>query len=258
MTIHFQMKTKILLIAALVIGSMACKRSSKTNPGGSLTDTIPQTVGDIYSSVIRPGENLQLGEIYTDHFEYTGYNDDGDYFFLIVRKDGEKITLLDGLPGKTFPVLNRGDMVDIQWKIDSVWIAGDNEVLDFTEWAVGVRKTGDGKVSLFKQKRSQPLKYYYDGELAFNDSFLHKIYQEVEYYLANSKQELVKKLVNDPTSDLAYSIEERKQGGKSYYVIGIANDFENHSSIVQWIYLTDDLQQIFEYDLQNNELIEFK
>ncbi|MCL1867810.1 MAG: hypothetical protein FWF72_02520, partial [Paludibacter sp.] len=102
----------------------------------------------------------------------------------------------------------------------------------------------------------KPLKYYYNND--YSISFLDKIYKNVEYYIANSKQDLVKLAIYDPKSDLIYSIEDRTMNGKKYYAVGISNEFENIQSIIQWIYLDEDLQKIFEYDISNNELIEFE
>jgi len=245
-------KTVIILsVFALIASScgQATKKQTVNNPASSLTDST-------FTSDIRPNEKLQLGKVYTDNFEYINYNDQTDYFFFSVRKDNKEITLLDNVADKQTSILNRGDMVEIQWKIDSSWVAGDGDRLEMTEWAINVKKTKDGNVSLFKKKYTKPLKYNYENN--YSTSFLDEIYKNVEYYLANSKQDLVKLAINDPNSSLIYSIEEREKNGKKYYAVGISNEIENHQSIIQWIYMSEDLQEICEYDLPNDELIKFQ
>ena len=261
------MKKAAIILSVFIFLASSCRQVTKkqvenNNVIYEQNDENPVVASEkfdsIFTSSIRPNEKLLSGKIYTDNFEYIGYNDDGNYYFFIVTKDREKITLLDGLiiENKTFPKLNRGDMVEIQWKIDSSWVAGDGDRLEMTEWAINLKKTKDGNVSLFKKKYTKPLKYNYESN--YSTSFLDEIYKNVEYYLANSKQDLVKLTINDPNSSLIYSIEEQEKNGKKYYAVGISNEFENHQSIIQWIYLNEDLSEIFEYDLPNDELIKFQ
>ncbi len=215
---------------------------------------------EVLTSPVRGGEQLEVGKIYTDDdFEYVEYNDQGDYFFFVVQRDDERMIFLDGYPaGSTLPVLNRGDRVEIQWKVDSSWVAGDGERLVMTEWATNIKKTEDGSLSLFKKKHPNPLPYQYDKEWAFTEGFLVRIREAVEYYLANTKQQRVRDVLDDPSANIGFSIEEQRRDGQLYYLIGIYNEFENHTNTFQWLYLSDnEWAKIFEYDLPNDKLIEF-
>ena len=242
----------ILSVFALIASSCgeATKKQDETT-NREKNDTIIEK--GTLTSDIRPNEKLQIGKTYTDNFEYIDYGAASeDDFFFDLKKDGKEILLIDGCAKGKTPILNRGDMVEIQWEIKE-----GNEIFDTTEWAVKIKKTKDGNVSLFKKKYPKPLRYYYFNE-DYSTSLLDEIYKKIEYYLANSKQGLVKVHIDGQNSNLVYSIEDREVDGEKYYVVGISNEFENHTSIIQWIYLSDNLQKIFEYDLPNEKLIEFK
>jgi len=254
------MKKTIFILSAIALVAIGCKQATKKQ---TVNDSaLSRTDSTYYSSIrssIRQGEALQLHTLYTDGFEYIGYDDNGDDFFITVKKDDEiHLLISDDIHHTVSDLnLNRGDMVEIQWKIDSFRPAGDEELLWFKEYAEKITKTKEGDVSLFKKKYPKPLMYY--GERSdYTTSFLDKIYKNVEYYLANSKQDLVKLAISNPKNSLIYSIEEREMDGKRYYAVGIFSEFENHQSIIQWIYLSQDLGTIFEYDLPNDALIKFE
>jgi hypothetical protein len=74
----------ILSTLALVAGScgQATKKQAENDSTFSWADST-------FYSNIRPSEALQLGTLYTDSFEYIDYNDDGDDFFITVKKDNK-------------------------------------------------------------------------------------------------------------------------------------------------------------------------
>lgn len=60
-------------------------------------------------------------------------NDDGDYFLFIVTQGKQEMTLIYNgniLNGKNFL---RGDKIIIEWELDSIKNAGDDEVLDYVK-----------------------------------------------------------------------------------------------------------------------------
>ncbi|MDU1889828.1 MAG: hypothetical protein E6767_03995 [Dysgonomonas sp.] len=223
-------------------------------------DATPETLeigtDSTFISSIRPNEKLQTGKIYSDTFEYFDFNDNGDDVILYVKKGNITFPLM---ANELFGKLNdwaRGDLYQIEWKIDTMRPAGDERQLWIEYFALKTTKTKDGNVSLFRKKYTKPLKYTYSSSEGYTSSTLDWIYRNVEYYLANSKQELVIIHINNPSDDISYSIEQETIGEKEYIKIGISNEFENHTSIIQWIYLYGD--KIYEYDLPNDELIELK
>jgi hypothetical protein len=256
-------KSSFHLLFLLSLLVLSCNKKNKTvvvKPKVKKeTQTIAVKKDSIHNltSIIRPNQKLTLGKMMTDEFEFVSYNDNGDYFLIRVKKNKEEISLIYDWDKTKKYEFNRGDVINIDWKIDSMWVAGDGESLHFEEWAKQAVKVKDGPVSLFKKKYKKPLRFNYLEK--YTDDFFDEIYLLVEYYLANSNQELVITNLNDPNLDLEYSIEERAEGGKEYIVIGISNSFEGHSSIIQWLYIEQgEKTTLYEYDLANEQLIEFK
>jgi hypothetical protein len=137
----------------------SCKKKAESNFSTSKVKENKQNVAipeDIqynnYTSVIRPKEKLVLGKIMTDEFEFVSYNDGGDYFYIYVKKNNEEFSLIYDWERKGDYEFKRGDIINLDWKIDSIRIAGDGESLQFTERAIKARKMKDGNVSLFKSK----------------------------------------------------------------------------------------------------------
>ena len=66
-------------------------------------------------------------EIHTDTFEYVDYNGDYDYSYFILKRNGKDEYLYDGIFEEAIPDLSNGDLIEVQWQLDSTWVAGDNE-----------------------------------------------------------------------------------------------------------------------------------
>ena len=119
----------ILSLLALSIGSY----------GQNWTD-------DIFYSDIRPNEELRLHTRYTDILEYVDFDDNYDDFFISIRK-GDKIfgTLIcnDIHQIASDLNLNRGDIVEMEWMIDSLRPEGDKELLWFKEHVIKIAKIRD-------------------------------------------------------------------------------------------------------------------
>ena len=206
------------------------------------------------TSNVRPGEKLKLEEVYDDTVEFINFDGNGDYALFTVQKNKKLISFYTDLAdAKTF---KRGDLLDVAWKMDTIYEAGEGEKLEFAEWLVNAKKVKDGNVSLFRKKHSKPIKYYSEKE-DFTTDFKDYLYEQVEFYLANSNNELVKSAIKDPKADLSYSIEEKDRDGRSYILLGISNDFEHHTNIIQWLYLDNENRKLYEYDLPNDKLVQF-
>lgn len=249
-----------LLLPLLLLFSCTDKKAPvpvKSNPGSGITskkiDVTPEEV-NVFSA-IRPDERLNKGEQYTDEAEYVEYDANGDYALFTVKKGKEVVALQTNFEGAD--KFLRGDILKITWKIDSTFIAGEGEKLDFTEWLINAEKVKDGSVSLFRKKYTKPIKYTWAEGEEYSQDFKDYLYTLVEYYLANSKKDLVKVHLKNPDTALVYSIEDRQKDGRSYTVLGIANEFEHHTSIIQWLYLDSETRKLYEYDLANDKLVEF-
>ena len=212
-----------------------------------------------FSSKLRPNKFVLLNQVYTDTIEFKSYNDNGDYFNLIGNKNGIDLSLIYNWEAQNHNQYDfkYGDLIKVKWKMDSIWIAGDGETLDFSERAIDADKVKNGNVSNFREIYKKPIKYYQLEGSDFTNNSLDKLYLLVEYYLANSKDELVQINLKENAS-LIYSIEQRERKGKEYIVLGISNDFQTHTSIIKWLYYENgENDKLYEYDLVEDKLIPF-
>lgn len=248
---------------AVLVLLFSCKENKETNPENlnkvqKDTTSLKETEAGpdrIETSDLRPNEKLKLQQVYTDLVEYVDFDANGDFTLFTVQKDKHLVSFYNNL--ESAGSFKRGDLLEVKWKIDTIYIAGEGEKEDFGEWLVDAKKVKDGNVSLFLKKYKKPIKYYTAKE-DYTTDYKDYLYTQVEYYLANSKNELVKAALKDPNADLSYSIEEKEKEGRSYTVLGISNDGEHHTNIIQWLYLDNENRNLYEYDLPNDKLIEFK
>ena len=227
------MKRTIILIL-LVFAACGCgqnKRAESTSETGneSLTDSF--AIRESYTSTIRPGEELELEKIYVDRFEYVGYNDQGDNFTIDVSKDGRIHGLVNNflIPQIIFDLdLEPGDLLEIQWKIDSLIPAGDSELLWFVEYAEKITRMD----SLYRaQMEYGELKNFeiYDRRDTIvqdlnGDSIVERVFfnDSENIVIADGK-------TNDETIFIAYDDEGCIDGWKDFDWVdfwGITNDSE--------------------------------
>ncbi|AKP70927.1 hypothetical protein CG09_0691 [Riemerella anatipestifer] len=100
------------------------------------------------------------------------------------------------------------------------------------------------------------MKYYYSDE-GYTQSTLDDLYLSAEYYIANTKNELIKLAIQN-REQLEYSIESRTENNRDYQVLGIGYTFEHKFNVIQWLYIDIETQKIYEYDVANDKLVEFK
>ncbi|KUJ63041.1 hypothetical protein AR687_06520 [Flavobacteriaceae bacterium CRH] len=207
-------------------------------------------------SDLRPNEKLKTEETYSDQVEFVNFDGNGDYALFTVQKNKKLVSFYTNLEGSG--IFKRGDVLDVKWKMDTIYEAGDGEKQDFGEWLITAKKVKDGPVSLFRKKYKKPIKWNSEKQDTYTVDFQDYLSTEIEYYLANSKNEAVKTAIKDPEANFSYSIEEKDRGDKSYYVLAISTDFEHNSSILQTLYLDILTNKLYKYDLANDKLVEFK
>lgn len=189
-----------------------------------------------------------------DTIEFVSYNDNFDYTQLNGKKGKEEIDFVnDNNNDRSFL---RGDLIAIEWKNDTIYISGDGETPQIAQWIVSAKKIKDGNVSKLRKQYGKPIKYHYSKDDEISDSYLEHLHNLAEYYIANSKNDLVKLSLKDKI-DLAYSVEKQTRENKEYYVLGVYTESEHKINTFQWLYIDSETDKIYEYDLPNDKLIYF-
>jgi len=105
------------------------------------------SVKDVFTSTIRPNEAIVLNKIYVDTIQFQSYNDDGDYKLLYGKKDYQEVVLIHNFDWEQEKKYNflENETLQIKWKMDSIWIAGDGETLDFKELIIEAKRMKNEK-----------------------------------------------------------------------------------------------------------------
>jgi len=113
------------------------------------------------------------------------------------------------------------------------------------------------EVSDFRKNYGKEIYYNYSGDFNYSQKYLDELYLKVEYYVANSKNELLKYIIANKYR-LEYSVEQQQRNGKEYTVLGIGTVTEGRITKAQWLYYDAENKILYEYDLPNDELVVFE
>jgi hypothetical protein len=186
--------------------------------------------------------------------EFVEYNDDGDYFLVIAKKKDSLFSFINNESNDRS--LLRGDLIDVAWETATIEIAGDGGTQERAQKIVSILKIKDGNVAKFRLHYQKALKYTWPEEENYSTYYLDKLYNLVEYYIANSRNELLKLHIKN-RDQLTYSIEKQTRNDKEYIMIGISTTSENHVNTIQWLYVEKTENILYEYDLANDRLVRF-
>ncbi|WP_181727978.1 hypothetical protein [Elizabethkingia bruuniana] len=234
------------LVAALFI--VSCKKNDGAVPSETAK---PDSSAAMASDSIKVDHPKSTGQMITADFY--DYEEIGDYLYLLIKDNGKTESFVAQAVDKD---LNRGDLVEVKWKKGHIEIAGDNDRKEDRKMLVSVKKIKDGALSLFKQRYTKPVKYTFGQDLDLSNEERDDIYNNVQYYLANTRNKLLLLHLKN-NEELTYSIEERNEQGKDYIVLGLGIEFENRFSVAQWLYIDQRNGDLYEYDLPNDKLVPF-
>lgn len=127
---------KLILLLTIAFLMQSCGNGSEKE--STKLHISADSLNSEHISQFRPNEKIKLGKVYTDTVEFIAYNDDGDYQWLYVKKSKDTLILVN--ENNYDRSLLRGDEIEVQWKMDSIWIAGEGERLDFAEWLTSIKK----------------------------------------------------------------------------------------------------------------------
>ncbi len=115
----------------------------------------------------------------------------------------------------------------------------------------------DFKVSNFRKNYGKEIYYNYSGDFNYTQKYLDDLYLITEYYIANSKNDLLKSIINNKVR-LEYSVEQQWRNNREYTVLGIGTVTEGRSTKAQWLFYDAENKILYEYDLPNDELVAFE
>lgn len=87
-------------------------------------------------SLLKPQEQVEFGKIYTDTVIYLDFDDNSDYGWFRVLKGKDTIALVYN----DFLEFVKGEEIEISWKMDNIWIAGEGESLDVSEKLISAKR----------------------------------------------------------------------------------------------------------------------
>lgn len=116
--------------------------------------------------------------------------------------------------------------------------------------------SAQNKVSDFRKNYGKEIYYNYSGDFNYTQKYLDELYLIAEYYIANSKNELLKSIIENK-GRLEYSVEQQQRNDKEYTVLGIGTVTEGRITKAQWIFYDAENKILYEYDLPNDELVVF-
>lgn len=237
-----------LALLALVIGMAACKpKPAKVTTTNEQAKPAKPTVS---KDTVKSEKALAIQQ---ETMTFVAYNNDSDYAQLIAKKGKDVNYFIYDGEGND---LQRGDQISVKWKRGTITIAGDGDTPAAADIIVSVRKIADGAVSNFKKHYGKPLKYTWPPKEGYPEYYLDKIYKLVEYYVANTQNDLIRRAI-DRKEQLTYSMESADKDGKKYTMIGVAVPGTQGSNIVQWLYIDKESDELFEYDLGEDKLVRF-
>jgi len=240
-------KISFYIVFLLPFILLACEEKKIATKNKIAHDSL--VIGSVKTDTVQKKQR-----IHQDIFEFDSYNDDGDYMILNANKNKDLYGFINDKNDDRS--LLKGDQIQIDWKNDTIYISGDGETPEIAKWIISVKKIKDGKVSKFRKEYEKELKYHWYGE-SFSKDYLDKLYLLAEYYIANSRNPLIQQAIKNK-EQIEYSIEERTKDHGAYIVLGIGREFEYRFTVMQWIYIDVENHKIYEYDLGNEKLTEFK
>lgn len=170
----FALHLSLLMIVLSFFQSCEKKTENLNKENSKNKNSELKNVADTFKSPLRPNEKIQLEKVYLDTVQFVNFNDNGDDWQFIVKKNKDTIRLIYNNDN---PKFIRRDELEIKWKMDSLRPAGDPEYLDYSEYLISAKvikplKLADKKVKFLWRE------FQYDKELStdINIIILNKNY----------------------------------------------------------------------------------
>lgn len=180
------------LIILLLIFTSACQQSGqkKTAPEAKaiereLIKEKPDTLGNQqaqnqFDSASSKIDSISYNKIFTDTLKFIDYQDDFDYRYLIGQKKDENLSFVYNWEWTENEEYNfrPGDLIVIQWKKDSIRMAGDEEVVKVVERVLEAKKISSENLPiqfLTREDRYDESVKAIVSTMVINQSYLYNI-----------------------------------------------------------------------------------
>ena len=131
------MRKVAIILSILVLIASSCGQTTRQQVENNKKPT---------DSLFLSSNEMPKSEMHTDTFEYIDYNVDYDYAYFILKRNEKEEYLYDGFFEEVIPDLSNGDLIEVQWQLDSIWVADDNESFGgLNPFAKKIKKIGNAK-----------------------------------------------------------------------------------------------------------------
>lgn len=96
-------------------------------------------------------------EVFKEVFEFVAYKDYFEYTCLQAKKGNELHGFVNDKNNDRSLLI--GDICEIQWKKDTIYVAGNSETPMINDWLISVKKIKDGNLSKLRKEYKTELKY---------------------------------------------------------------------------------------------------
>ncbi len=142
---------------------------------------------------LRPGQELDLGQTYTDECEFMAYNTQGDFIEICVRKGDAYVTLVSCLDGE--PELHRGDKVRLTWKMDNLMVDPEHSRSIITEMALELDDVRPGPLSRYLADEHPHHDYW--GPDEWPEDYQKQCMDAVDYFIATTTIPVIRDVVDE-------------------------------------------------------------
>ncbi|UZD22935.1 hypothetical protein PBT90_05820 [Algoriphagus halophytocola] len=180
------------LIILLIIFTSACQQRGQKKPAPEAKaierelikekpDTLEnQQAQNQFDSTSRKEDSVSYSKIFTDTLKFIDYQDDFDYRYLIGQKKGENLFFVYNWEWTVNEEYNfrPGDLIVIQWKKDSIRMAGDEEVVKVVERVLEAKKISSENLHiqfLTREDRYDESVKAIVSTMVINQSYLYNI-----------------------------------------------------------------------------------
>ncbi|TDQ11405.1 hypothetical protein [Pedobacter metabolipauper] len=230
-------------VAGILLLSIIFACNGGKEPARKVEVNTTSTAGAIAKEIVK--EANPTDTIHTDVLEFIDVDGNGDNELLIAHRANDTTdyicqTIYEGK-------FNRGDLISLKWRTGPYVNPGDPETTIQENFVVEYKLVKAGKLSIAKQKGMPRLSpYYYDENIS--DYGKDRINNEVSYYLINTNNPDLRKVVDRPAREIPFTVEKRTVNGMELYEIWFTTAANKPQPIHNVFYHFNYPYQLFEGD----------